>query len=171
MKNKDNAIEEWAKLVENCKKQEMSKVSANHFLTVHFNEKEIDKDATLVNQLEEGKMGGGSAFWLRVKHIHNYSVSPSLVLFLTSDVITNFGISTMMASYLQYICHKRGIKHIGVKEWSMYAFPNGLPTEEEWQKLWNAQKLPLDMRVDGMIDNMLDYPKVFGKSIIEIKTK
>ena len=75
----------------------------------------------------------------------------------------------MMAAYLQYIAVKRGIKTIGISEWAQWAFPWGLPTEDEWQRLWNAQKIPVDMREDTMTDNMLDCPNLFGKSIWEIK--
>lgn len=58
-----------------------------------------------------------------------------MLLFLASDVLDNFGKSTMMAAYLQYIAWKRGIKTIGINEWAQWAFPWGLPTEDEWQKL------------------------------------
>lgn len=46
-----------------------------------------------------------------------------------------------------------------------------MPTEDEWERLWTEQKLPLDMREYDIIDNMLDYPSLFGKSIWEIKEK
>lgn len=92
-------------------------------------------------------------------------------LFLASDVLDNFGKSTMMAAYLQYIAWKRGIKTIGINEWAQWAFPWVLPTEDEWERLWNAQKIPFDMREDACVDNMLDCPERFGKSIWEIKEK
>ena len=50
-------------------------------------------------------------------------------------------------------------------------FHGGLPTEDEWERLWNAQKIPFDMREDACVDNMLDCPERFGKSIWEIKEK
>ena len=130
-----------------------------------------DEDKELIADLENKRHGVGSAFWLRVKHFHTYSVTPSLALFLASDVLDNFGKSTMMAAYLQYIAVKRGIKTIGISEWAQWAFPWGLPTEDEWERLWNAQKIPFDMREDTMTDNMLDCPNLFDKSIWEIKEK
>lgn len=48
-------------------------------------------------------------------------------------------------------------------------FHGGLPTEDEWERLWDAQKIPLEDRFDAMTDNMLDCPNLFGKSIWEIK--
>lgn len=42
---------------------------------------------------------------------------------------------------------------------------------DEWQRLWDAQKIPFDMREDTMTDNMLDCPNLFDKSIWEIKEK
>lgn len=169
MENKQSMIEEWAKKVEHSKKQELSKEAAKDFMMVCLNAKKIDEDQELIADLENKLHGVVSAFWLRVKHLHTYSVTPSLALFLASDVLDNFGKSTMMAAYLQYIAWKRGIKTIGISEWAQWAFPMGLPTEDEWERLWNAQKIPLEDRFDDMTDNMLDCPNLFGKSIWEIK--
>lgn len=74
----------------------------------------------------------------------------------------------MMAAYLQYIAWKYGLKTIGITEWAMRAFPLGIPTEEEWQRLWNAQKVPVEERTGWGTDNILDNPSVYGKSIAEI---
>lgn len=169
MENKQTMIEEWAKKVEHFKKQELSKEAAKNFMMVFLNAKKIDEDQELIADLENKRLGVGSAFWLRVKHLHTYSVTPSLALFLALDVLDNFGKSTMMAAYLQYISWKIGIKTIGIRAWAAWAFPWGLPTEDEWERLWDAQKIPFDMREDTMTDNMLDCPNMFGKSIWEIK--
>lgn len=152
-------IEEWAKKVEHSKKQKLSKEAVKHFIMVQLNAKKIDEDKELIADLENKRFGVGSAFWLRVKHLHTYSITPSLALFLATEVLDNFGKSTMMAAYLQYIAWKIGIKTIGISEWAQWAFPMGLPTEDEWQRLWNAQKIPFDMREDTMTDNMLDCPE------------
>lgn len=164
-------IEQWAQKVERCKKQELSKEAAEHFIAISLNAKKIDEDQELIADLENKRFGVGSAFWLRVKRLHTYSVTPSLALFLASAVLDDFGKSTMMAAYLQYIAWKRGIKTIGISEWAQWAFPWGLPTEDEWERLWNAQKIPFDMREGTMTDNMLDCPNMFGESIWEIKEK
>lgn len=100
MENKQSMIEEWAKKVEHSKKQELSKEAAKHFMTVCLNAKKIDEDQELIADLENKRHGVGSAFWLRVKHLHTYSVTPSATLFLASDVLDNFGKSTMMAARL-----------------------------------------------------------------------
>ena len=117
MENKQTMIEEWAKKVEHSKKKELSKEAAKRFMTICLNAKKIDEDQELIADLENKRFGVGSAFWLRVKHLHTYSITPSLALFLASDVLDNFGKSTMIATYLQYIAWKRGIKTIGINEW------------------------------------------------------
>lgn len=134
MENKQSMIEEWAKKVEHSKKQELSKEAAKHFIMMFLNAKKIDEDKELIADLENKRFGVGSAFWFRVKLLHTYSVTPSLALFLASDVLDNFGKSTMIATYLQYIAVKRGIKTIGIIEWGKWVFPCGLPTEDEWAK-------------------------------------
>lgn len=170
MENKDKMIEEWAKLVKSSKKVELSDESTQKLISVILNRKEIDEDKEFIESLENKKLGIGSAFWLRVKHCHTYTVTPSLVLYLISDgVLSNFGMSTMMANYLQYVCHEIGITKIGIEEFCRNVFPWGLPSEEEWNTLWDLQKLPAEMRESGMSDNMLDYPQLFGKSIMTAK--
>ena len=169
--DKGRRIEQWAQEVKRCKKSELSKKAAEHFMTVCLNEKKMNVDKELIADLEDKRFGVGSAFWLRVKHLHTYSITPSLALFLASDVLDNFGKSTMMAAYLQYIAWKRGIKTIGIQEWAKWAFPLGLPTDEEWERLWNLQKIPVEEREGGMSDNTLDHPSVYGTSIWEIKEK
>lgn len=121
--NKQSMIEEWAKKVEHSKKQELSKEVAKDFMMIYLNAKKIDEDKSLIAYLENKHYEVGSVFWLRVKRIHTYSVTPSLALFLSLHILNNFGKSTMMASYLQYIAWKRGIKTIGIKRMVRMGFP------------------------------------------------
>lgn len=87
MENKQTMIEEWAKKVEHSKKQELSKEAAKHFMAVCLNAKKIDEDQELIADLENQRHGVGSAFWLRVKLLHTYSVTPSLALFIAMNMI------------------------------------------------------------------------------------
>lgn len=170
--DKGRRIEQWAQEVERCKKRELSTKEAIDFSGICMNEGAIDSNSEdFIKDLENKKLGLASAFWLRIKYLHTYSITPSAAMFLVSHVIKNFGISTMMAAYLQYIAHQHGIKRIGIKEFSMWAFPFGLPTNEEWERLWNLQKIPMEEREGGMSDNTLDHPGVYGTSIWEIKEK
>ena len=75
--------------------------------------------------------------------------------------------STMMANYLQYVAHEHRVKKIGLKEFELWAFPNGFPTDESWEELWDSQKIDLEIRTDKKSpyyygsDNILDYPKLY----------
>lgn len=163
-------IERWAQEVERCKKREFTKEEAKDFLKMSIYAEEVDAHCgDYVKDLEDKKLGLASAFWLRIEHLYTYHITPSLTMFLTAYVITNFGISTMMAAYLQYVAQRHGVKHIGFREFSAWAFPMGVPTDGEWERLWNLQKIPLEERESGASDNTLDYPEVYGKSISEVK--
>jgi hypothetical protein len=80
-------------------------------------------------------------------------------MWLAEFVVSNFGISTMVANYLQYVAHKHGLKKIRVVDIGLRAFPNGFPDNDAWQKLWEAQKVPREFweqeNYSGP-DNMLD---------------
>lgn len=84
----------------------------------------------------------------------------------------------MVVNYMQYIAHKFGLKVIDIKELGMNVFPHGYPTEEQWQQMWQLQKLDTEelSKFDTFIrsDNMLDYPQRCLKSLMtdeEIKIK
>lgn len=85
-----------------------------------------------------------------------------------SGIVNNFGKSTMIINLLQYIAHERGLKNIGMKEFGMFVFPMGVPTEESWEKAWEANKLQNIFTKEEVVelwgdmtvpDNILDYPR------------
>lgn len=135
-----NSIEEWAKLVPTKSKRTLTHSETETYIKCALNSDIIDANPKIVEDIEKGDLGYGSVFWKRVKSCHTYKVTPSLCVYLASSILFNFGISTMMANYLQYVAHKHGIKEIGITEWSTYAFPWGVPTEQSWKELWDAQK-------------------------------
>ena len=87
----------------------------------------------------------------------------SLAYFITKAIIgNNFGRSTMMANYLQWICHKHHIHKITLNEFCMDVFPMGFPSEEQWCTLWDLQKVDVKCLQPGSdfygsSDNILDY--------------
>ena len=103
-----------------------------------------------------------SVVYKRAKYVLGYEISVSLAAFL-GTILDNFGKSTMMVSYLLYVAKKRGVRVITTKEFGNDAFPMGLPTDKEWNRLWTLQKLPLEERGDNITtDNGLDCGFCFG---------
>lgn len=137
MKRSSHAIEDWAKEVEKAEFREMTEHEAKMFLTCFMNENRMKDDQDLMKILES-KDNYASVLWNRLK-LHTVEVSPVACIFLES-LIFNFGISTMIANYLQYVAHKHQIKKIGMNEIGMNVFPNGSPTDKAWKELWEMQK-------------------------------
>lgn len=137
MKRSPHAIEDWCKNVDQAGKREMTEDEAKIFLSCFMQEKKMNDDPELMKLLES-KDNYASVLWNRLK-LHTVDVSPVVCLFLGYH-ITNFGISTMVANYLQYVAHKYGIKEIGLNEVRSEVFPQGFPTDDTWRKLWDMQK-------------------------------
>lgn len=162
MKPSTHAIEDWAKNVAQKQMRQLTDEETRDFIRYCLVSKQLDKDQELINLLNNKKAGYASVLWLRIKTIHTYSITPSLCIYLGECVIKNFGMSTMIANYLQYIAKTKGLKTIGFDEFSRYAFPMGYPTDKSWNELWDLQKIDLEFRSQDCyrcMDNILDYPQ------------
>lgn len=172
MKPSNHAIEDWAKEVQNSKKREFTKQESKDFIRYHLIELNggVEADEETMKSLENKQAGYSSAIWFRVKCYHTYEILATLAFYLGEQVITNFGISVMLANYLQFVAHEHNLKKIGMREFSLYAFPMGIPEESEWQRLWELQKIDgeaTDDKYRGMVGNGLDHAAL-GESIREI---
>lgn len=168
METKKDLTKNWAEKVSKLPVRGMTQEEAEFYIKVFFNEKELNNDNVIIDALEKKKAGMASVLWLRIKHLHTYRITPSLALFLGNSIIKNFGTSTMIANYLQYIAYKHNLDVISVKEWNEIVFPNGYPTDESWNKAWDLQKITPEIRkeygITDFTDNILDYPQ-FSESI------
>ena len=107
-----------------------------------------------------------SVFYLRVKYRHTYEVSPVLAAYLGDNILKNFGMSTMMANYLQWFCFKNKIKKLTIEDFAKKVFPFGVPKDEVWEEMWSLQKVKTEnCMIDS--DNGLDHQELM-KSIINI---
>ncbi len=168
METKKDLTKNWAEKVSKLPVRRMTQEEVEFYMRVFFNETEINNDDVIIDALEKKKAGMASVLWLRIKHLHTYKITPSLALFLGNSIIKNFGTSTMIANYLQYIAYEHNLDIISVKEWNQIVFPNGYPTDESWNKAWDLQKITPEIRkeygITDFTDNILDYPQ-FSESI------
>lgn len=149
-----NDVENWAKEVEKFPKRKLTEEEVDGFLKFSMNEDRINEDKEIIRLLDEKEGGMASVIWLRIKHCHTYSITPALAVYL-GEIISNFGISTMMCNYLQYMAYKHKQKVIDFKTFGMKIFPMGFISDIDWQKAWQMQKIISDN--NGGSDNMLDY--------------
>lgn len=101
-------------------------------------------------------------YFKRIENYCTYTISKAAVCFLADRTI-NLAMCTMLCAYLQYQAYKRNLSKI-TRQDIRKIFPNGLPSEETWKKLWYQQKV---FRKDLDSDNLLDYKNCY-ESIINI---
>lgn len=148
-------VENWAKEVEKFPVRPLTDDEVKTFLLCSISEfdKNIQKD-DLIKLLDDKKGGMASVIWLRIKFCHTYSITPDLAVYL-GEIVTNFGLSTMLCNYMQYMANKHKLKVITCKDWGMKIFPNGYISDDDWRKAWDLQKItPIENMAS---DNMLDY--------------
>ena len=101
-------------------------------------------------------------YFKRIENYCTYTISDAAVCFF-ADRTTNLAVCTMMCAYLQYQAYKRNLSRITLLE-IRNIFPNGLPSEETWKKLWYQQKV---FRKNLDSDNLLDYKKCYESITIK----
>lgn len=142
-----DSVENWCKNVETCPVEPYDK-----FDILEFN----------VMAHRSYKHPYDEIYFKRIENYCTYAISKAAVCFL-SDRTINLAVCTMMCAYLQYQAYKRNLSVITLSD-IRNIFPNGLPSEDTWRKLWYQQKV---FRVGFDSDNLLDYKKCY-ESIINI---
>lgn len=167
MERTENAVELWAEEFSKKPIRPLTKEEMNGFIGWSIVESSESFNDNELKQILEDKKGGlASVFYLRVKYRHTYEVSPVLAACLGDNILKNFGMSTMMANYLQWFCFKNKIKHLTLGDFAKKVFPFGIPKEEVWEEMWSLQKVKTeDCIIDS--DNGLDHQELM-KSIINI---
>lgn len=166
-----DAIERWAKLVPTVQFQTLTDEQFNALAKFKFYEHEMEDNDDIKRDLSHNVLGLASVLWNRINYCHTYKISVAAVCFLGCYVLENFGMSTMIANYLQWVAYTNNCREIDLDVLCFKGFPNGFPTKKEWEDLWDAQKLPKDFLADeGYIgpDNILDLPS-FMESIKNIE--
>ena len=172
MKAKDNFVEEWSKEFDKSQKEQLPKEDARLLINLIFKEKELNKDKELLDMLEgKTKNTPCTVIWHRFKNYPMINVSPSVALFL-GGVAKNFGICTMMVARVIAKAAQYRTKNIDMHFLCNKIIPMGFPTEREFEKLWELQKIKPEERQaqefhSFIPDNLLDYNSSY-KSVIDV---
>lgn len=131
MERTENAVELWSEEFSKKPIRPLTKEEMSGFIGWCIVESSESFNDNELKQILEDKKGGlASVFYLRVKYRHTYEVSPVLAAYLGDNILKNFGMSTMMANYLQWFCFKNKIKHLTLDDFAKKVFPFGIPKEE-----------------------------------------
>lgn len=116
MEKKTNAIELWAENFSIKPIKPCTEELVKEFLKYSFAEIKHSVDEEGLKKLLDEKKGGmASVFWLRVKNCHTYEISVMVAAFFGDCVFKNFGMSTMLANYMQWWAYKRNITKITMR--------------------------------------------------------
>lgn len=154
----ENSVEEWAKLLDKEPKSTLlEEGKMNGIITLAMNEELYEETAAIERFFESTPVAG--AFRKRIEMLHNYEITKTGMIFLfLAFPKFNFGTSTMMANYLQYISKINNVKKFSMDYLMSSVFPLGVFSEETLQKAWEMQKIKSDnpnSQIES--DNMLDY--------------
>lgn len=155
MKFIGNEIENWAIKYEEALKTPLFVVRPSEFFTeLLFSQFKLDNNSKLHKALEKGNFGYLSIFYRRVKLCHSFTISDS-ALVLVGSQLRDPGDVVMACNYMQYLCFRRGIKHITPQLVCDTFFPDGFLSEQVARSLWEQQKVKRKLSTDS--DNLLDY--------------
>lgn len=164
----DDAVETWAKQVMNFCHNEMNQNSAETYIKLCMNEEGINSDKEITELLNNKEKGGYSYVLIQRCAALGLTLKNSVAYFLGVEVVKTFGECTMIAAYLKYQSHQHDNTNvIDMTFLSRYCFPMGFPNDDEWQKLWDSQKVEAKhlqkLRENGWAsDNILDYRNTYN---------
>ena len=158
----ETSIEEWAKELDACEKQELTYEDAGFLITLLMHEEEIEEDKDKKFETLLDRCNGIALLHKRL-NLHTYTMSKAAKVFC-GMLINSPGEMVMMANYFQYKCHLHHIKHIDMRALSEKIMPMGWFSRDTLQQFWDKQKYVSE---DNCLLNMLDNPE-YGKSIREI---
>lgn len=164
LKVEKNSVELWAKQVQNFCKNPLTQEQSEALIKLMFFEKEFNKKPEVLDLLNDNKNGGFCFVIYKRCDLLGVKLSPSVAYFLGAFVCESFGDCTMISAYLKYKAFEHKQKEIDMNFFSVKCFPFGFPTKNDWNLLWDSQKVDnkqrQNMRKSNNIfgsDNVLDY--------------
>lgn len=168
LKINDDAVETWARQVKFFQNS-MNDEITEEFIRVMLHEKEINSDEEITKAINNSREGGYSYVLVKRCEALGLKLKNSVAYFLGAKIATTFGECTMLSAYLKYQSHEHdNIQEIDMTFLSTYCFSMGFPNKEEWDKLWDSQKVEINclknLRKDNTwaSDNILDYKSVYN---------
>ena len=167
MKLTSDAVEKWAAKVMNHCHTELTHEQAETMVGLFLNAHEIDKDEELKKKCEDPKEGGILSMIVNRCKSCGFEITRSAVLFL-SMFVDRPGNVTMAVAYIRYrLRDAYSNNKVDIGFLSTRCFPMGVPSEKDWQELWEEQKLDFnELKIQRKIhkfapDNVLDYRSAY----------
>lgn len=164
LKIEENSVELWAKQVSNFCNNRLTEKQSEALIKLMILEEEFDKKLEVLDLLNDNKNGGFCFVIYKRCNSLGVKLSPSVAYFLGAFICESFGDCTMISAYLKYKAFEHKCKEIDMNFFSVNCFPFGFPTKNEWNLLWDSQKVDnkylQNIRKNNNIfgsDNVLDY--------------
>ena len=164
LKIEENSVELWAKQVSNFCNNQLTKEQSEALLKLMIHEEEFNKKSEVLDLLNDNKNGGFCFCIFQRCNSLGVKLFPSVAYFLGAFVSESFGDCTMISAYLKYKAFEHKQKEIDINFLSVNCFPFGFPTKNDWNLLWDSQKVDNEQlhnirKNNGIFgsDNVLDY--------------
>ena len=168
MKLTNDAAEKWATNVMSRCNTPLTEIQASYLISVFMNEEKMEENEEIKELCTNPAKGGLVCMAMnRCKSI-GIELTRTAALFL-GLILNSPGEVTMTAAYIKYKLREvvqNGKVNVGFL--STRCFPMGIPSEKDWQELWDMQKLDFDeleiQRKNSTFapDNVLDYNSVYA---------
>ena len=141
LKIEENSVELWAKQVQNFCNNSLIEKQYEALINLMPSEEEFNKQPEVLKLLNDNKNGGFVFCIYQRCNSLGVKLSPSVAYFLGAFVCESFGDCTMISAYLKYKAFEHKQKEIDMNFLSVNCFPFGFPTKNDWNLLWDSQKV------------------------------
>lgn len=163
MKVQPDSVEIWAKGISARCTTPLNEEQGTLLINIFMNEEKFENDEKLKEYCENASKGGLIYMVMQRCKRLNIELTRSAALFL-GFCLNSPGEVSMTAAYIKY-CLSKGCNRkekVSASYISTHCFSMGLPSEKDWQELWDAQKVDYEQlkifRKESFApDNMLDY--------------
>lgn len=162
MKLTNDAAEKWAANVISRCNTPLTEIQSSYLITVFMNEEKMENDKDIEELCTNPAKGGLVCMAMRRCKSVDIELTRTAALFL-GLILNTPGEVTMTAAYIKYILRDCVDKKVDASFLCTLCFPNGIPSEKDWQELWDMQKVDFEelenQRKNSMFvsDNVLDY--------------
>ena len=162
MKLTSDAVEKWGAKVMNCCHTQLTEIQASYLISVLMHEQEMEEDEVLKELCTNPKRGGLVCMVMNRCKSVNIELTRTAAFFL-SLILNIPGEVTMAIAYIKYKLKDCVNNKVDVSFLLTRCFPMSIPSEKDWQELWELQKMDIeDLKIirkkdQFFSDNVLDY--------------
>lgn len=167
MKLTSDAAEKWAANVMSRCHTPLTETQTSYLLSVFMKEQEMEEDEEIKELCTNPAKGGLVCMSMNRCKSAGIELTRTAALFL-GLILNSPGDVTMATAYIKYKLKDCVDNKVNVSFLLTRCFPMSIPSEKDWQELWDMQKMDFEdlknMRKGNQFapDNVLDYRSAYA---------